>query len=144
MLSKHGAARALAVIALAVAAASLAGRAGAVPLENDSFSAAIELTGRSDAASGTNKDATKEPGEPNHANELGGASVWFHWTAPVTGEITIDTCGSDFDTLLAAYTGDAVNALTKSREQRRRLHLWKLDHVHGRRSRDVPDRRRRR
>ncbi len=112
MLSKHGAARALAVIALAVAAASLAGRAGAVPPENDSFSAAIELTGRSDAASGTNKDATKEPGEPNHANELGGASVWFHWTAPVTGEITIDTCGSDFDTLLAAYTGDAVNALT--------------------------------
>ena len=51
MLSKHGAARALVVIALAVAAASLAERAGAVPPENDSFSAATELTGRSDAAS---------------------------------------------------------------------------------------------
>lgn len=39
--------------------------------------------------------------------------MWFHWTAPGTGETTIETCGSDFDTLLAAYTGNAVNALTK-------------------------------
>ena len=113
MLSKQGAGRVLAVIVLAIAAGSLAGRASAVAPENDAFDAAIELTGRSDAASGSNKDATKEPGEPNHADELGGASVWFHWTAPGTGETTIETCGSDFDTLLAAYTGNAVNALTK-------------------------------
>ena len=111
MVSKQGAARILAVIVLAVAAASLAGRASAVAPANDSFAAAVELSGRSDAVSGTNKDATKEPGEPDHAHELGGASVWFHWTAPAGGEATIDTCGSDFDTLLAAYTGDAVNAL---------------------------------
>lgn len=113
MVSKQGAARALAVIVLAVAAASLAGRASAVAPANDSFDAAVELSGRSDFASGTNKDATKEPGEPNHAHEVGGASVWFDWTAPAGGEATIETCGSDFDTLLAAYTGDAVNALTE-------------------------------
>jgi PASTA domain len=112
MLSKQVAARALAVIVLAVAAASLAGRASAVAPANDSFDAAVELSGRSDAVSGTTKDATKEAGEPNHANEAGGASVWFRWTAPASGETTIDTCGSQFDTLLAAYTGDAVNALT--------------------------------
>lgn len=113
MVSKQRAARALAVIVLAVAAASLAGRASAVAPANDSFNAAVELSGRSDFASGTNKDATKEPGEPNHAHEVGGASVWFEWTAPAGGEATIETCGSDFDTLLAAYTGDAVNALTE-------------------------------
>ena len=113
MLSKQGAARVLAVIVVAIAAGSLAGRASALAPANDSFAAAIELTGRSDAASGTNKDATKEPGEPNHAGEIGGASVWFQWTAPADGETTIETCGSDFDTLLAAYTGDAVNALTE-------------------------------
>lgn len=113
MLSRQGAARALAVAVVAIAAASLTGPASAVPPANDSFATAIELSGRSDAASGTNKDATKEPGEPNHAGEVGGASIWFRWTAPVDGETTIQTCGSDFDTLLAAYTGDAVDALTE-------------------------------
>lgn len=112
MLSKQRAARALAVAVLAIAAASLTGPASAVAPANDSFDAAVELTGRSDAASGTNKDATKEPGEPNHANEAGGPSVWFRWTAPADGETTIETCGSDFDTLLAAYTGVSVSALT--------------------------------
>jgi PASTA domain/Bacterial pre-peptidase C-terminal domain len=112
MVSKQGAARALAVIVLAIFAGSLAGRASAVAPDNDAFDAAIELTGRSDALSGTNKDATREPDEPNHADEVGVASVWFRWTAPADGETTIETCGNDdFDTLLAAYTGDAVNAL---------------------------------
>jgi PASTA domain len=112
MLSKQGAARALAVAVLAIAGAFLTGPASAVAPGNDSFAAAIELSGRSDAVSGTNKDATTEPGEPNHAGEVGGASVWFRWMAPADGETTIETCGSDFDTLLAAYTGDAVTALT--------------------------------
>jgi hypothetical protein len=80
---------------------------------NDAFDAAIELTGRSSVVSGSTKDATKEAGEPDHADEPGGASVWFDWTAPASGETTIDTCGSGFDTLLAAYTGAAVNALTE-------------------------------
>ena len=63
--------------------------------------------------SGTNVDASKEPGEPSHAGVAGGASVWFTWTAPVTNSITINTCGSDFDTLLAVYLGDDVAALTE-------------------------------
>jgi PASTA domain len=112
MLSKQRAARALVVVVLAIAAGSLAGRASAVAPDNDAFDAALELTGRSDATSGTNKDATKEPLEPNHANEVGGPSVWYRWTAPADGETTIETCGSDdFDTLLAAYTGTSVGAL---------------------------------
>jgi hypothetical protein len=102
----------LVVAALVIAAASVTGRASAVPPANDAFDAAVELSGRSITVSGSNKDATKETGEPNHAGELGGASVWFRWTAPASGETTVTTCGSDFDTLLAAYTGGSVNALT--------------------------------
>ena len=61
---------------------------------------------------GTNVGATKESGEPNHAGNAGGASVWYKWTAPVTGTATISTAGSDFDTLLGVYKGSSVGALT--------------------------------
>lgn len=39
-------------------------------------------------------------------------SVWWTWTAPTTGQITLDTTGSGLDTLLAVYTGAAVSALS--------------------------------
>lgn len=55
---------------------------------------------------------TKEPGEPDHAGNAGGHSVWFKWTAPSSGRFSFDTgsysgpdCYSPFDTLLAVYTG---------------------------------------
>jgi hypothetical protein len=38
--------------------------------------------------------------------------LWWKWTAPVSGPVTIDTSGSSFDTFLAVYRGKAVNALT--------------------------------
>ena len=41
----------------------------------------------------------------------GGASVWLSWTAPASGTVTIDTFGSNFDTLLGVYTGPSVNML---------------------------------
>ncbi|MEP4078015.1 choice-of-anchor D domain-containing protein [Haloferula sp.] len=59
---------------------------------------------------GSNVGATKETGEPDHVSS-GGSSVWYRWTAPYTGNATFDTVGSNFDTLLAVYTGDSVAAL---------------------------------
>jgi hypothetical protein len=83
------------------------------PPSNDSFSAPVDLGGDSDlVVSGDNIGATKQGGEPNHAGNSGGASVWYSWTAPITGTYQVDTCANDFDTLLAIYTGSAVNALT--------------------------------
>jgi hypothetical protein len=38
--------------------------------------------------------------------------VWWKWVAPQTGQVSIDTHGSSFNTLLAVYTGTAVNGLT--------------------------------
>jgi len=61
---------------------------------------------------GSNVSATKQSGEPNHAGNLGGSSVWWGWTAPTNGELRLTTDGSDFDTLLGVYTGTTVNALT--------------------------------
>lgn len=79
---------------------------------NDNFSARRTISGASGTATGSNIGATKEPGEPNHAGNSGGASIWYSWTAPAAGQVTFDTLTSNFDTLLAVYTGAAVNALT--------------------------------
>ncbi len=90
----------------------LATPAAAPPPANDNFVDALALTGSSASATGTNVNATKETGEPNHAGNAGGKSVWWKWTAPSSGDVVIDTNGSNFDTLLGVYTGTAVNALT--------------------------------
>ena len=59
----------------------------------------------------TNVGATKEPGEPNHAGESGGHSVWFVLHAPSAATVAVDVCRAGFDTLLAVYTRDASGAL---------------------------------
>jgi len=81
------------------------------PPVNDAFAAATVLTGASGTLTGTTVNATKELGEPYHGFGSG-ASVWYRFVASATGTATIDTFGSNFDTLLAVYTGSAVNALT--------------------------------
>jgi len=75
---------------------------------NDAFAEAELLTGSSGFVKGTNVGATVEPGEPEHANVPGGASVWWRWTAPLDGRVSFDTFGSEFDTVLAVYTGNAI------------------------------------
>jgi hypothetical protein len=79
--------------------------------DNDAFANAQALSGPSGSLSGTNANATKEVNEPDHARP-GGKSVWYRWTASRTADASFDTWGSDIDTLLAVYTGTAVNALT--------------------------------
>ncbi len=90
-----------------------------LPPSNDNFANALELTGLSGQATGINKDATKEPGEPDHASVVRGESVWWRWTAPETGHFVFDTSGSAFDTILAIYAGSDVTHLTEiaSREE---------------------------
>jgi hypothetical protein len=60
---------------------------------------------------GYNWGATDQPGEPEHAGEPGGASVWFSWVAPETGEATIGI-GLGGPGIVAVYTGGAVGELT--------------------------------
>lgn len=85
--------------------------AQAAPPPNDAFATALVL-GPTGSITGTNVEATKEPGEPEHADNRGGRSVWFRWTAPFSGEARFGTCGATtFDTLLGVYLGSNVAAL---------------------------------
>jgi hypothetical protein len=79
---------------------------------NDPFARAQVLAGSSGRVLGTNVNATLEVGEPLNPANPGGASVWYRWTAPATGRATFSTAGSPIDTLLAVYTGSALNSLT--------------------------------
>ncbi len=81
------------------------------PASNDNFANAQTISGCSGSVTGTNLNATKETGEPNHANGGGTRSVWYQWQAPSSGSVTMTTAGSGFDTVLAVYTGTTVNAL---------------------------------
>jgi hypothetical protein len=78
---------------------------------NDAFASAQPLSGTSQTVNGGNDGATKEAGEPNHAANAGGSSVWYRWTPAAGGQATVDTCASDFDTTLGVYTGSAVGLL---------------------------------
>jgi len=94
------------------AATCLAGCGPSQPPPNDNFANAQVISNSSGTTSGTNIDATKESGEPNHAGNPGGKSVWYRWQAPATGTATITTAGSNYDTLLAVYTGTSVSSLS--------------------------------
>jgi len=79
---------------------------------NDDFATAIAISTATGSASSQSVNATAETGEPAHSGQSATKSVWFDWTAPADGDFTFHTDGSSFDTVLAVYTGTAVNALT--------------------------------
>lgn len=81
---------------------------------NDNFASAAIITlpaANTTSLSGFNTNASKQTGEPNHADNAGGRSVWWRWTAPAAGPVTIDLRGSYFDTTLGVYTGTSINSL---------------------------------
>ena len=89
------------------------------PPVNDNFANSTVLTGTSvDLYGASNLSSTKEPGEPDHAGKPGGHSVWWVWTAPVSGRYVLF---SDLwmgplpplDRLLAVYTGASVVVLSE-------------------------------
>ena len=75
------------------------------PPPNDHFTNSFTLTGHSAWVTGTGVGATLEPGEffePSY-----GGSVWWHWTAPVNGRVTLASQGT-----VSVYTGNSVASLT--------------------------------
>jgi len=85
-----------------------------LPLDppNDLFANAIKLTGLSDTSIVNNTNATKEFGEPNHAGDPGGKSVWWLFHAPSDGVLFLTTSNSTFDTVMGLYQGTRVTNLT--------------------------------
>ena len=112
----------LALLALPAAPAFAAAPA------NDAFASPITLTSEAPALAGDNLRATSEPSEVESfdyakfddcatftsALECGN-SVWYAFTAPTTANYIAETCdkGTEVDTVLYAYTGAALGALTE-------------------------------
>ncbi len=106
----------------------LAGTALAAPPANDDFANAIDLPGATGTQTGTdNVDATLEVGEPgtvtypDTSTSTFNNTVWFKWTSPADGNLTVSTLGStdttlptpgQYDAVLGIYSGSAANALT--------------------------------
>jgi hypothetical protein len=80
-----------------------AGPASAAVPTNDDFANAsvISVTPFTDAVNTT--DATTQATDSTGCG--GSHSVWYAYTASHSGTLSFDTSGSDFDTLLSAYTG---------------------------------------
>jgi hypothetical protein len=78
---------------------------------NDFFVNSIALTNAAGTNSVNTQKATREAGEPNHAGILPAKSVWWTFTAPADGTLSLSTSNSTFDTVLAIYQGPSVNQL---------------------------------
>ncbi len=78
----------------------------------DNFSAQGIVTNSSRLLSSQNFNASREAGEPFHGGKKANRSVWLTWVPQANGIVTMTTIGSDFDTILAAYTGNSVGNLT--------------------------------
>ena len=62
------------------------------------------------------RGSAKEQGEPNHCEEIGGASRWMKYVAAGDGVVRFSTEGSDFDTVLAVYSGSGTSFSTLTLE----------------------------
>jgi hypothetical protein len=80
--------------------------ANAAPPPNDNFADATEITGLPAEATGSNVDATREPDEP----VAGNGSIWFKWTAPTDGGVTVvlGGCAPPFQDAVQATLSVAV------------------------------------
>jgi len=80
------------------------------PAVNNNFQNRIVVHGINVAVTGFNAGATHESGEPIVAGSTG-KSVWWSWTAPVGGTVSIDLTGSDYSFPVAVFTGTKVSNL---------------------------------
>jgi hypothetical protein len=84
---------------------------GITNTSNDQFANRFPIPPAGGIVTGTNTTATKEAGEPNHGNATGGKSLWWTWTAPASGLVSVSLDGSTFDTTLGVYQGTSVGSL---------------------------------
>lgn len=105
---------------------------------NDAFNSPVFLASTGDTKLGTTDGFTGQADEPSHGGIslldaetfVGGTpfctasatpdaacnpSAWFTWTAPASGTYNVNTCAAEtnYDTVLAVYTGTSVGSLTE-------------------------------
>src|SRR5581483_3676584 len=80
------------------------------PPANDNFANRQQLSGANLLLDFDNLGATLEPGEPTSVEPAAG-TVWFTWTAPMTGRVQFSLPGHDFAAFVAVYAGNALTNL---------------------------------
>lgn len=83
---------------------------------NDNFSNATTIGALPANLTGNVTAASHEPGEPSHGGGTGKSSVWYSWTAPQSGMVSIAGCDDWFVSLyprIGVYTGASVSNLTR-------------------------------
>jgi hypothetical protein len=82
-----------------------------IPETNDTFATRAVINPLLGPVAARNLTATVQPGAPLPDGLPGGNSIWFTWTPTFTGTVSLTTQGSAFDTVMAVYTGTALNKL---------------------------------
>lgn len=86
-----------------------------LPPANDNFAAATDISHLRFSAGANTTGATIEKGEPvpscADASPVGN-TVWYRFVPQSTSLLVANTFSSDFDTVLAVYTGSSLDALT--------------------------------
>jgi hypothetical protein len=57
--------------------------------DNDDFEQRTAITGKRLSILTSNGGATRQFGEPDHLGNSGGSSVWYSWSAPTSGRVTL-------------------------------------------------------
>ena len=94
------------------------GTTGDIPLylaltkhaSNDNFANRIPLHGIYAVATSYNAGATHQANEPVFG-DAAGKTIWWSWTAPVSGTVAIDLGGSDYSFPVAIFTGTTLGRL---------------------------------
>jgi len=106
--------RRMVVAGFAAAMASCALMAGASSAaaapRNDDFADALPLRIGRDVTGNVN-GAGRQPGERLHGGSLATHSVWYRFRAKRRVSVLLGTCSSNFDSVVAVYTGRRVSAL---------------------------------
>ena len=77
---------------------------------NDRFENRIEIVGFPATVSGSDVNATSEPGEPISG---WGQTIWWTWTAPTTGKVGVFLAESPTPADMSVYTGDTLANLVR-------------------------------
>ncbi len=75
----------------------------------DGFATRAAVSGANFVVFGTLAGATSEPGEPIILGSSGAQTLWWSWTAPVGGMVSLDLAGSDYSFPVGVFTGSALS-----------------------------------
>jgi hypothetical protein len=79
---------------------------------NDMFTNSLKVAFGGDSVFTSNKRATIEADEPVHGGDASvAASLWYTYVPPTTGDVLVDTTGSDFTSVVAVYTNNSLTNL---------------------------------